>query len=171
MAPVAIAGMAAPEGTAVIGAMGRTMPDGVWHQQWRCHTLRPELERLKPVVASPLGRQLSQSIGALCASRGKPFLASQAIPRWQSHYADYMGNGAHMRLWQAASNRLISCCIRLYFNWKSSTYGCQTVPCFYHRLPSSLAAREGRRRQYQYHAWALAGSKAMAANRGAYCAA
>ena len=75
--------------------------------------------------------------------------------------------GTH-EAWQAASNSLILLCIRLYFDWQSSSFARQTVPYIYGRLPSSLATHEGRRRQYQYLTSVLAECRAMATNRDAF---
>lgn len=75
--------------------------------------------------------------------------------------------GTH-EAWQAASNSLILLHIRLYFDWQSSSCSCQTMPYIYGRLPSSLAAHEGQRRQYQYLTSVLVGFAAVATNRDAF---
>lgn len=110
-------------------------------------------------------------IGARRASCGRPLPSIEAIPRWQSHFSDSMGNGGTHEAWQAASNRLISLRNQVYDDFQSSSYGYLTVTYFHASLSSSLAAHEGQTPNYQ-HIWrTVRQCRPKAANRGTYRAA
>jgi hypothetical protein len=160
--------MAAPQGTVVSGAACRKRLGRTGHQPRRHPAPWRYIERLHSGVAGLQGRLILQAGGALRATRIKPFPTSKAVPRWQPYSSNYRGNGGTHEAWQAASNKLILLCIRLNFDLQSSSFACQTVPYIYGRLPSSLAAHEEQRRQYQYPTSVLAGFTAVATNRDAF---
>jgi len=162
--------MAALQATVVSGAVDRPPPHGAGHQPRRYPAAKLDLKRLKAGVVRVPDRQLLQVNGALRASLGEPFPTSEAIPRWQSHYSDFMGNGSTHEAWQAAYNRLISLCIQLNFDWQSSSCGCQTLPYKHRRLPSSLAAHEGQTLKYQHRGRTLPECRPIAEDGGAFCA-
>jgi hypothetical protein len=149
VASVAIARMAAPEGTVVSGASGRTGFATTGHQPHRRQAPLRDMERLHSGIAGLQGRLILQAGGALRAIREKPFPAPQAIPRWQPRSSDSMGNGGTHEAWQAASNRLILLCNQAYDDFQSSSYGCLTVTYFHPSLSSSLAVLEGQTQKYQ----------------------
>lgn len=117
------------------------------------------------------GERQVRRMGALRASRRKPFLHTEAISRWQSHYSDSMGNGGTHEAWQAASNKLISARNQVYDDFQSSSYGCLTVTYFHPSLASALAAHEGQTLKYQHLSLVVPDCRLIAATRGAYHAA
>jgi hypothetical protein len=108
------------------------------------------------------------AFGVVCA---KTVSAAKAIPRWQSHHSDSMGNGGTHEAWQAASNRLISHCNQVYDDFQSSSYACLTVTNFHPSLSSSLAGHEGQTPKYQHLSRNTPECRPIAATRGAYHAA
>jgi hypothetical protein len=117
------------------------------------------------------GERRLRRTGALRASRRKTFLHTEAIPRWQFHSLESMGNGGTHEAWQAASNRLKSLRNQVYDDFQSSSYGCLTVTYFHPSLSSSLAAHEGQTLKYQHLSRTVPECRPIAANRGTYRAA
>jgi hypothetical protein len=113
------------------------------------------------------GERRVRRIGALRASRRKPFLQTEAISRWQPRSSDSRGNGGTHEAWQEASNRLISHCNQVYDDFQSSSYGCPTVTYFHPSLSSSLAAVDGQTPKYQHLSRTVPECPPIVATRGA----
>jgi hypothetical protein len=171
LAPVAVARMAAPEGTVVSGALGPTRFAATEHQPRRRPVPWRDMERLYSGVAGPQGQLILQAGGALRATRGKPFPHPEAVPRWQTQSSDSRWRGGTHEAWQAASNRLISFCNQVYDDFQSSSYGCLTVTYFHPSLSSSLVAHEGQTPKYQHLSRTVPESRSISGTRGGYRAA
>lgn len=142
--------MAAPEGTVVSGAAGRTRLGHTGHQPRRRPTPWRDIERLHSGVAGLQGRLIVQAGGALRATCRRPFPASEAVTRWQPRYSDSMGKGGTHMLRKAGLVQLIQCVIlydkgtKLIIRFHTA---CQQDLAF----RPSLARHEGQRRKYQYY--------------------
>jgi hypothetical protein len=142
--------MAAPEGTIVSGAAGRTRLGHTGHQPRRRPALWRDVERLHSGVAGLQGRLILQAGGALRAIRRKQFYASKAISRWQPRSSDSTGNGGTHMLREAGLVQLIQCVI-LYDKSPKLIIRCHTA-CKQDRVfRPSLARHEGKLRKYQYY--------------------
>jgi hypothetical protein len=158
--------MAAPQGTAVRGGVGRPPPHGVGHPPRRRLAAKLDFERLKAGVARLPDRQLLQVSGALRASRRKPVTIAEAIPRWQSHYSDSMGEGGTHMLQKARLSQLIQCVI-LCDKRPKLIIRCHTASQQDLVFRPSLAPHDGRRAMYPYFRRCFATRPCMAAIAGA----
>jgi hypothetical protein len=142
--------MAAPEGTVVTGATGRTRLGRTEHLPRRRPALWRDIERLYSGVVGLEGRLILQAGGALRATRRRPFPASKAIPRWQPQSSDSRGKGCTHMLQEAGLIQLIQCVIS-YDKSPKHIIRCHTACQQDLAFRPSLTKHEGQRRKHQYY--------------------